>query len=88
VPPGAQLRPRVGPKKERIRPITARLEAAHPDAKIALRYRNEVELLVAVMHSAQTDVKVNRVTEALVEKYRRPRTSSPDVVASVAVVLL
>jgi endonuclease III len=67
----------------------ARLEAAHPDAKIALRYRNEVELLVAVMHSAQTtDVKVNRVTEALVEKYRRPRTSSPDVVASVAVVLL
>ena len=69
----AEARKRVGPKKERIGPIIARLSAAHPDAKIALRYRTELELLVSVMLSAQTtDVNVNRVTERLFEKYRRP----------------
>jgi endonuclease-3 len=63
----------VGPKRARIGPILERLEAAHPDAKIALRYRNDLELLVSVMLSAQTtDVNVNRVTERLFEKYRRP----------------
>ena len=60
-------------EEERIRPIIARLKAAYPDAKIALRYGNELELLVAVMLSEQTtDVSVNRVTETLFEKYRRP----------------
>jgi endonuclease-3 len=69
----AEARKRVGPKKERIGSIIARLSAAYPDAKIALRYRNELELLVSVMLSAQTtDVNVNRVTEKLFEKYRRP----------------
>jgi endonuclease III len=69
----AEARRRVGPKRQRIRPIIERLEAAHPDAKIALRFRNELELLVSVMLSAQTtDVNVNRVTERLFEKYRRP----------------
>ena len=47
--------------------------AEHPDAAIALRFRSELELLVSVMLSAQTtDVNVNRVTERLFEKYRRP----------------
>src|SRR3954464_4770624 len=69
----AEARRRVGPKKQRIRPIVERLAAAHPDAMIALRFRNELELLVSVMLSAQTtDVNVNRVTERLFEKYRRP----------------
>ena len=68
----AEARKRVGPKKERIGPIVARLAAEHVDARIALRFRNELELLVAVMLSAQTtDVNVNRVTERLFEKYRR-----------------
>ena len=50
-----------------------RLEDAHPDAGIALRSRTELELLVAVMLSAQTtDVNVNRVTVDLFEKYRKP----------------
>ncbi len=50
-----------------------RLEEAHPDAGIALRSRTELELLVAVMLSAQTtDVNVNRVTVDLFEKYRKP----------------
>src|SRR3954454_9350467 len=69
----AEARRRVGPKKQRIRPIVERLAAAHPDATIALKFRNELELLVSVMLSAQTtDVNVNRVTATLFEKYRRP----------------
>jgi endonuclease-3 len=68
-----EARRRVGPKRARIVPIIERLAAEYPDAKIALRYRNELELLVSVMLSAQTtDVNVNRVTERLFEKYKRP----------------
>jgi endonuclease III len=68
-----EARRRVGPKRERIRPIIERLAAAHPDAVIALRFREDLELLVSVMLSAQTtDVTVNRVTERLFRKYRRP----------------
>jgi endonuclease-3 len=68
-----EARRRVGRKRARIVPIIERLVAAHPDAAIALRSRSELELLVAVMLSAQTtDVNVNRVTERLFEKYRRP----------------
>src|SRR5689334_22892319 len=69
----SEARRRVGPKKQRIGPIIERLAAAHPDATIALRFENDLQLLVAVMLSAQTtDVNVNRVTERLFEKYRRP----------------
>src|ERR671935_1151861 len=68
-----EARRRVGPKRQRIRPIVERLLAEHPDATIALRFRSDLELLVSVMLSAQTtDVNVNRVTERLFEKYRRP----------------
>jgi endonuclease III len=68
-----EARRRVGPKRARIRPIIERLIAAHPDATIALKSRSDLELLVAVMLSAQTtDVNVNRVTEKLFVKYRRP----------------
>jgi endonuclease III len=69
----SEARRRVGPKKQRIRPIIDRLAAAHPDATIALRFEDDLQLLVAVMLSAQTtDVNVNRVTERLFAKYRRP----------------
>jgi endonuclease-3 len=68
-----EARRRVGPKKERIRPVIERLAVEHADAAIALRFRNPLELLVSVMLSAQTtDVNVNRVTPALFAKYRRP----------------
>jgi endonuclease-3 len=68
-----EARKRVGPKRARIRPIIERLKAAHPDAKIALRSTNPLQLLIAVMLSAQTtDVNVNRVTTTLFEKYRCP----------------
>lgn len=68
-----EARRRVGPKRARIGPVIERLALEHPDAVIALRFLNDVELLVSVMLSAQTtDVTVNRVTESLFRKYRRP----------------
>jgi endonuclease-3 len=68
-----EARKRVGPKRVRIGPIIERLKAEHPDAGIALRSTNDLELLVSVMLSAQTtDVNVNKVTERLFVKYRRP----------------
>jgi endonuclease-3 len=68
-----EARRRVGPKRMRIRPIIERLLAEYPGATIALKFRSDLELLVSVMLSAQTtDVNVNRVTERLFEKYRRP----------------
>ena len=69
----AEARRRVGPKRLRIRPVIERLASEHPDATIALRFRNDLELLVSVMLSAQTtDVTVNRVTESLFRKYQSP----------------
>jgi endonuclease III len=68
-----EARRRVGPKRDRIGSIVERLKWAHPDAAIALRSRSELELLVAVMLSAQTtDVNVNKVTGRLFAKYSRP----------------
>jgi endonuclease III len=68
-----EARRKVGRRRDRIRPIIALLAEEHPDATIALRFRTELELLFSVILSAQTtDVNVNRVTERLFEKYRRP----------------
>src|SRR5256714_10696444 len=66
-------RKKVLPTKQRVRPVIEALAAEHADAKIALRFERPLELLVSVMLSAQTtDVNVNRVTEKLFVKYRRP----------------
>ena len=68
-----EARKRVGSKRARIRPVIERLALEHADAQIALRFANPLELLVSVLLSAQTtDVNVNRVTETLFAKYRRP----------------
>jgi endonuclease-3 len=68
-----EARKRVGPKRKRIKPIIERLAAEHEDATIALTFASPLELLVSVMLSAQTtDVNVNRVTEKLFQKYKRP----------------
>jgi endonuclease-3 len=68
-----EARRRVGPRRARSGPIVERLKAEHADAQIALRFGSDVELLVSVILSAQTtDVNVNRVTERLFRKYRRP----------------
>jgi endonuclease III len=63
----------LGSRRERIGPIIERLAEEHADAAIALRFRSDLELLVSVMLSAQTtDTNVNRVTERVFQKYRRP----------------
>jgi len=61
--------PRLRRRATRIFKVLGKL---FPDPKIALRYRNNWELLVAVQLSAQcTDKKVNEVTPALFKKYRK-----------------
>lgn len=51
--------------------IVKRLKKAYPDAKIMLKFGNEIQLLVAVILSAQcTDKKVNEVTAELFKKYK------------------
>src|SRR3989344_708787 len=51
--------------------ILDRLKKAYPKAKIALKYGNNIQLLVAVILSAQcTDKKVNEVTEKVFKKYK------------------
>ncbi|HEX5937045.1 MAG TPA: endonuclease III [Actinomycetota bacterium] len=51
--------------------IVRRLSEAYPDAKVALKFSNPLECLVATVLSAQsTDETVNRVTETLFQKYR------------------
>jgi endonuclease-3 len=68
-----EARKRVGPKKQRIKPIIERLALEYEDATIALSFSTPLELLVSVMLSAQTtDVNVNRVTATLFQKYHAP----------------
>ena len=58
-------------KSARARRIVKKLDAAMPEARIALEYESELQLLVAVMLSAQaTDAVVNTVTPELFAKYR------------------
>ncbi|NKE35965.1 endonuclease III [Natronococcus sp. JC468] len=53
--------------------VVDRLEAEYPDSTISLRYSNRLELLIAVILSAQcTDERVNAETEHLFEKYDGP----------------
>jgi len=58
-------------RRKRAFEVLKRLKKAYPKAKIALKYGNNIQLLVAVILSAQcTDKKVNEVTEKLFKKYR------------------
>lgn len=55
----------------RVEDILENIERLYPDATIELHYTTGIELLVAVMLSAQaTDASVNRVTPGLFSKYR------------------
>ena len=57
-------------QQRRAARIIKKLKKLFPDAKIALTFHNNWELLVAVELSAQcTDKKVNEVTPALFKKY-------------------
>lgn len=63
---------REAPIEERAPEVIRRLEAAYPDAKVALNFSNPLECLVATILSAQsTDEKINEVTATLFKKYRR-----------------
>ena len=54
-----------------IKEIIRVLKKEYPDAKIALRFKNTWQLLVATILSAQcTDVRVNKVTPGLFKKYK------------------
>ncbi|MCI0619695.1 endonuclease III [Candidatus Wolfebacteria bacterium] len=58
-------------RKIRIEKMNDILKGLFPDAKIALNFSSNWELLVAVVLSAQcTDKMVNKVTEKLFEKYK------------------
>ncbi|MGH2677170.1 MAG: endonuclease III [Actinomycetota bacterium] len=64
---------RASPPEERAPEVIRLLREEYPDARVALRFTNPLECLVAVILSAQsTDVKVNEVTETLFWKYRTP----------------
>ena len=55
----------------RVEDILTHLENLYPEATIELHYTNGVELLVAVMLSAQsTDASVNQLTPALFQEYK------------------
>src|SRR3989344_8934003 len=61
-------------KKKRAAQIIRALETSYPNANMALKFGNNIQLLVAVMLSAQcTDKKVNEVTTSLFKKYKTAR---------------
>jgi endonuclease-3 len=61
-------------RRARVRNIIIRLKKRHPDARIALKFSNPLELLVALILSARThDEVVNAVTPEL---FRRHRTAA------------
>jgi endonuclease III len=67
-----QLTRRHGARK-RAPAILESLRQAYPDARVALRFSNPFECVVATILSAQsTDATVNEVTKALFSKYRSP----------------
>jgi endonuclease-3 len=56
---------------ERIKKIIIILKKGYSDAKIALKFKDPWQLLVATILSAQcTDVRVNQVTPVLFKKYK------------------
>lgn len=58
-------------REVRARNIVALLKKMYPEPKTELHYRTPIQLVAAVMLSAQTtDKMVNRVTESLWKKYR------------------
>jgi len=68
---------RDSPAEDRAPEIVRRLTEAYPDAHVALKFSNPLEMLVATILSAQaTDVGVNKVTQGpdgLFAKYRTPQ---------------
>ncbi|MGM0371256.1 MAG: endonuclease III [Halobacteriota archaeon] len=60
-------------RREQATVVIDRLREAYPEATISLDFENRLELLIAVVLSAQCpDERVNEVTETLFEQYRTP----------------
>jgi endonuclease-3 len=60
----------ISAKAKRFEKIVRRLEKAMPEAKIALEYEDELQLLVSVILSAQsTDAMVNKITPELFARH-------------------
>jgi len=58
---------------QRVKKIWPILKKTYPDAKIALNFKDPLELLISTILSAQcTDVRVNMVTKELFKKYKSP----------------
>lgn len=58
------------PRKVHVAEVVDRLSAEYPDATISLDFSNRLELLVAVILSAQCpDERVNEVTKTLFERF-------------------
>ncbi len=58
--------------KKRAQTVIELLEKEYPKAKVALQYKNPLELLIATILSAQcTDQRVNMVTKTLFKKYTK-----------------
>lgn len=75
-------------KKQRVKTIIRELKKLIPNPEMKLQYKNNWELLVAVVLSAQcTDKQVNKVTKELFKKYHtledyiraRPREFEKDI---------
>ena len=68
---------RESPADQRAPVIIRRLKRAYPDAHVALRFSNPLEMLVSTILSAQcTDERVNQVTQGpkgLFARYRTPQ---------------
>ena len=57
-------------RRDQAETVVERLETAYPDSTISLHYSNRLELLIAVILSAQcTDERVNTETEHLFDTY-------------------
>jgi endonuclease-3 len=64
---------RLEPRERQVAEVIDRLHDEYPDTTISLNFSTRLELLVAVVLSAQcTDERVNEKTEELFETYRTP----------------
>jgi endonuclease-3 len=60
-------------REAQVEEVIDRLREEYPEPEISLNFSNRLELLVAVILSAQcTDERVNKETEHLFEKYQTP----------------
>jgi endonuclease-3 len=61
--------------KKKVAQIVQKLSEEYPDARPALEFENNFQLLIAVMLSAQcTDERVNKVTRELFKDYNTPES--------------